>query len=354
MEINSVHGHSVHNKTNFGGDEWYATYGTPWAQFAESVIPRSQVHGGLNPVTVNDDGSVDFPSVDIDSIPLADLRQLLQVYFERCWVNKNSKDDISVTPVPWAEIGLEPSKFYDVQTFNFPLALKDPKTYTSRETLTIGEFLNGLNGSSSFHFKASVSLCPTICRVNHTCYSPKASPNAGYFWNVGTKEEELSALREIRAEQEIEVSYMNNPASEGEADPLTNLREKFGFDCSCSGCARPAAERRASQQRILAYKKFVDGLALRFALSRDPLRILAVIEAQILIICEEGYTGELCERAHDAFQLCAYYGDEASARKWEEVSRDHYILYPGPTSETVKMARRLAAKPQESEEWMRL
>lgn len=35
----------------------------------------------------------------------------------------------------------------------------------------------------------AVTLCPTICRVNPTCYSPKGSPNAVYFWNVGTKEE---------------------------------------------------------------------------------------------------------------------------------------------------------------------
>ncbi|KAJ7111349.1 hypothetical protein C8R44DRAFT_677810 [Mycena epipterygia] len=198
----------------------------------------------------------------------------------------------------------------------------------------------------------AVGLCPTICRVNHTCYSPKGSPNAVYFWNVSTKEEELRALKEIHEEQEIEVSYMNNPANY--ADPLTSLREKFGFNCSCKGCARPAAERCASQQRILAYKKFVDRLPLRFALSPDPLQILDDIEAQILIICEEGYTGELCERARDVFQLCAYYGDEANARKWEEICRDTYALYQGPTSETVQRAQRLAAHPQAFEEWMQL
>ncbi|KAJ7128303.1 hypothetical protein C8R44DRAFT_615647 [Mycena epipterygia] len=198
----------------------------------------------------------------------------------------------------------------------------------------------------------AVGLCPTICRVNHTCSSPKGSPNAAYFWNVGTKEEELRALKEIREEQEIEVSYMSNPADY--ADPRTNLRARIGFNCSCKGCVRTPAERRASQQRTLAYTKFVDRLPLRFALRQDPLQILRDIEAQILIICEEGYTGELCERAHDAFQLCAYYGDEANARKWAEIFRDNYTLCQGPTSETVKMAKRLAAKPQDSEEWMQL
>jgi hypothetical protein len=38
-------------------------------------------------------------------------------------------------------------------------------------------------------------LCPTICRVNHTCFSPKGSPNATYFWNVNSKEEGTSISR---------------------------------------------------------------------------------------------------------------------------------------------------------------
>jgi hypothetical protein len=36
----SIHGHSEHNKTHFGGDELELTYGVPWAKFADTVIPR--------------------------------------------------------------------------------------------------------------------------------------------------------------------------------------------------------------------------------------------------------------------------------------------------------------------------
>ncbi|KAJ7111449.1 hypothetical protein C8R44DRAFT_856684 [Mycena epipterygia] len=198
----------------------------------------------------------------------------------------------------------------------------------------------------------AVGLCSTICRVNHTCYSPKGSPNAAYFWNVGTKEEELRALKEIHEEQEIEVSYMEDISNY--TDPLTKLHEKFGFTCSCKGCARPATERRASEQCILAYNNFVECLPSRFG-PGNPLQILKDIETQILIICEEGYTGEVGNRAHDAFQLCAYYGDAASARKWEEINRDHHALYQGPNSEYFKQAQRLAAKPQDiGQRWRQL
>ncbi|KAJ6607845.1 hypothetical protein B0H10DRAFT_2070019, partial [Mycena sp. CBHHK59/15] len=170
----------------------------------------------------------------------------------------------------------------------------------------------------------AAGLCPTICRVNHTCYSPKASPNAAYFWSVSAKQEELRAIKEIHEGQEIE--------------------------CSCKGCARPAAERHASKQRILAYNDFVRRLPLRFG-QDHPLQILKDIETQILIVCEEGYSSEVGARAHDVFQLCAYYGDAASARQWEEICRDCHALYQGSKSEVFDKAQRLAARPQDFRVW---
>ncbi|KAJ7893947.1 hypothetical protein B0H14DRAFT_3662062 [Mycena olivaceomarginata] len=35
----SVHGHSKHNKTHFGGNDLESSYGIPWAQFVDSVLP---------------------------------------------------------------------------------------------------------------------------------------------------------------------------------------------------------------------------------------------------------------------------------------------------------------------------
>jgi hypothetical protein len=45
-------------------------------------------------------------------------------------------------PIPWAQVILDPSEFYDTEKFSFPLALKDPQIFTIFETLAIGEFLN--------------------------------------------------------------------------------------------------------------------------------------------------------------------------------------------------------------------
>ncbi|KAJ7114589.1 hypothetical protein C8R43DRAFT_1156670 [Mycena crocata] len=91
--------------------------------------------------------------------------------------------------------------------------------------------------------KFASGLYQTICRVNHTCHSPKGAPNAVFVWNDTRGEEELRALKDIHQGQEIEVSYMENVANY--EDPLPNLRRTFGFECSCPGCTRPASEREA-------------------------------------------------------------------------------------------------------------
>ena len=162
----------------------------------------------------------------------------------------------------------------------------------------------------------------------------------------------MRAIKEIQEGQEIEVSYMED--IENYKDPLAQLRQKFGFECSCQGCTRSPAQRTKSKERIRAYNEFVDRLPARFGLLNDPLQILKDIEAQILIICEEGYTGEVGKRAHDAFQLCAYYGDADSARHWEAICRDSHALYQGPESEEFDRARKLAAKPETFRAWQGL
>ncbi|KAJ6548046.1 hypothetical protein B0H10DRAFT_2195526 [Mycena sp. CBHHK59/15] len=151
----SIHGHSTHNKNNFGGDELEQTYGVPWAKFADGVIPRPvvEVPGSIS-IIVTSDGVVIFPSIDLDTIPPLSLRHLLQEYFEQCWIRGNS----CTLPIPWAQVVLDPSKFYDTEKFAFPLALKDPQTFTIFETLAIGEFLNAntSNNATPFYFKSDV------------------------------------------------------------------------------------------------------------------------------------------------------------------------------------------------------
>ncbi|KAJ7869347.1 hypothetical protein B0H13DRAFT_1896706 [Mycena leptocephala] len=135
--IERIHGHSKHNKINFGGNELEQTYGVPWAKFADDVIPRPVVEAaGSISIIVNGDGVVKFPSINLDTVPPLELRHLLQEYFDQCRMHSNSPP----LPIPWDQVISEPSKFYDTEKFVFPLALKDPQTFTIFETLSIVEF----------------------------------------------------------------------------------------------------------------------------------------------------------------------------------------------------------------------
>ncbi|KAJ7210286.1 hypothetical protein C8J57DRAFT_1608111 [Mycena rebaudengoi] len=192
-------------------------------------------------------------------------------------------------------------------------------------------------------------LFPTVCRVNHSCYSPLGGPNAAYFWNIDTKEEDPWPLKCITCGQEIEVSYMENLANY--KDPGAVLEQQYGFICSCKGCSGPASERESSTRRLLAYNNFVRELPWRFFGVEEPLNILDDIQRQMVIVCEEGYTGEVGARAHDAFELCGYCGDAASAKQWEAICRDCHGLYTGRNSREFEESAKLAANPKSYAAW---
>ncbi|KAJ7922587.1 hypothetical protein B0H13DRAFT_1865608 [Mycena leptocephala] len=95
----TVHGHSKHNKTHFGGDDLAQTYGIVWSKCAESVIPRPVV-STLASATVDEDGTVNFPSVDLDNTPVANIRVLLEDYLEKCWKPFHFVEEITTVALP--------------------------------------------------------------------------------------------------------------------------------------------------------------------------------------------------------------------------------------------------------------
>ncbi|KAJ7131973.1 hypothetical protein C8R46DRAFT_1048492 [Mycena filopes] len=105
--------------------------------------PKHQV-----PIITLNDGAVIFPRIDLDTIPLGSLRYLLGEYLQMCW-----------------KLASNPTKFYDTETFVFPLPLRSPDTFNSAETLMFGEFLTSMDPSVVFHFRADMVHSPRPSRL---------------------------------------------------------------------------------------------------------------------------------------------------------------------------------------------
>ncbi|KAJ7198015.1 hypothetical protein GGX14DRAFT_470691 [Mycena pura] len=191
------------------------------------------------------------------------------------------------------------------------------------------------------------ALFETVCRMNHTCYSPLGRPNALYTWVEERKEENIAE------NEEITVGYIQ--AKTHVMDPFTLLRQQWGFDCRCAGCQRPLAERLESVERVQAFNVHTREVPDRMERNSGywPLDILDDIERNLLAICAEGYVWEISGCAHDAFQLCAFYGDGASAARWEVLAREVHRVIHGVDHEFEKSAK-LVARPTGFRQWKAL
>ncbi|KAJ7653879.1 hypothetical protein DFH06DRAFT_1329974 [Mycena polygramma] len=156
IQASTVHGHSKHNTTHFGGDDLEQSYGTPWTTWADSVIPRPAALPSSS-IIVDDDGSVVFPAADLENMSVANARFLLQEYIEQCWIHK-TPGRIAQLPLPWPEIVSNAPKFYDTAIFRLPVPLKDPQSLNTVETLMMADFFNSTrNLSLPFKFQADES-----------------------------------------------------------------------------------------------------------------------------------------------------------------------------------------------------
>lgn len=56
---------------------------------------------------------------------------------------------MTVDPISWDAIAKDPSSFYNIKAFAFPVKLKDPASYSLGEAFTLTEWLQGNCGIDS-------------------------------------------------------------------------------------------------------------------------------------------------------------------------------------------------------------
>ncbi|KAJ7069030.1 hypothetical protein B0H15DRAFT_957958 [Mycena belliarum] len=137
----SIHGHSRHNQVNFGGSrsELQATYGVPWAKFAEEVIPRPMVSDS-SVIPRNAFGIPVFPSIDLNAVTPDATRLLLAEYWLHVWAHA-WRFDPNHPPIPWAQISSNPARYYNTERFSLPQPMAAPQTLNTLQTTIWAEYL---------------------------------------------------------------------------------------------------------------------------------------------------------------------------------------------------------------------
>ncbi|KAJ6611051.1 hypothetical protein B0H10DRAFT_2224404 [Mycena sp. CBHHK59/15] len=128
-DVGRIQVHSVHNHVHFGGtpEELELHHGKPWADFADKAIPRPLI---LNPsIPRNSNNQPVFPTIVMDTIPIADMRLLLCDYLEQ------------FGDVPWEAITSDPAKYYNVEAAYFSIKLDHPQNLSTIGVLTLVEGL---------------------------------------------------------------------------------------------------------------------------------------------------------------------------------------------------------------------
>ena len=184
-------------------------------------------------------------------------------------------------------------------------------------------------------------IYPTICLINHSCL-----PNSHNSWNSDAKHETIHAIRPIKADEEITISYDRGDLSAAVRQAF--LKQTFEFDCTCSGCSLPASELQASDARRLSIQRLDKAIGSGFRMANNPKESLGDCHS-LLRVMEQEYGG--CAVSHsarlyyDAFQVCIAHGDQARASVFAGRAHEARVICEGEDSPETQRAKSLSLNP---------
>ncbi|GJC92020.1 TPR domain-containing protein [Colletotrichum higginsianum IMI 349063] len=156
------------------------------------------------------------------------------------------------------------------------------------------------------------ALFPRVARLNHACV-----PNAQGNFNAALRAFTVHATRDIRADEEITISYLDEHLGLRDARQSA-LREGYGFACGCAACGGGGSSGGATFGDGEARRAEIGRRLERFAEagSADPADELEMMTALLGAYDAEGLRGRevstMCiAAARKAFEL----GREAEGRE---------------------------------------
>lgn len=177
------------------------------------------------------------------------------------------------------------------------------------------------------------AVYPTICFINHKCI-----PNSHNNWNSEAGLETIHAIREIKAGEEITISYA---AGEPAGQRLLKLKEAFGFDCKCELCSLRTFELQKSDARRVEIEELDEAIGDPNRTMNSPNRAITDCQNMLKLIRQE-YDGSFppleARVYYDAFQISIIHSDQARASNFARRSYDARLVCEGEDSpEAIRM-----------------
>ncbi|KAH6678384.1 hypothetical protein B0J14DRAFT_635514 [Halenospora varia] len=117
-----------------------------------------------------------------------------------------------------------------------------------------------------------VGIFGTLSWLNHHC-----RPNCQQSWNAGLKQVTIHALRDIKDDEELTISYV----PEGVVDP-GYIADTYGFECFCTWCMLPNPTKEQSEKNFAS----IQPLQQRLAAEEDTNNFF-VVARQLASILEK-------------------------------------------------------------------
>ena len=181
---------------------------------------------------------------------------------------------------------------------------------------------------------------PTISLINHCCL-----PNSHNNWNSDEEWETIHAVRDIKAGEEITISYDQGGPSDARR---AHLKNAFGFDCHCRLCSLPHPDLQNSDDRRLQIQNLDSTIGDPGRVMNKPGDCLADCRRlhQVLEDEYEGHASALIARLYyDAFQISITHSDQARASIFAQRAYQSRIICEGDDSPETQQMKRFMQDP---------
>lgn len=145
--------------------------------------------------------------------------------------------------------------------------------------------------------KSSNGIFPTIARFNHSCI-----PSAEFGWNEKAGRQEIRAIRNIKAQEEISLCYFTSQWQLENVDVRRQyLQESYGFFCTCQACILTDSDLKVDVEkrtRVQQLKKQFDELVYEYVTDTEEESNENNLDKKNVISVEN-----LCLELHEALSL---------------------------------------------------